>query len=68
MSKAIWRTLFIGVFLASFTVLLTPVNSAETEVKQEEPAKGPHRGRLLTEGDFVLELSIFETGVPPEYT
>lgn len=67
MSKAIWRTLFIGVFLASFTVLLTPVNSAETEVKQEEPVKGPHRGRLLTEGDFVLELAIFETGVPPEF-
>jgi cobalt-zinc-cadmium efflux system membrane fusion protein len=67
MSKAFWRTLCIGVFLASFTVLLTPVNAAQTEVKQEEPLKGPHRGRLLTQGDFVLELSIFETGVPPEF-
>lgn len=67
MSKAFWRTLCIGVFLASFTVLLTPLDAAQTELKQEEPVKGPHRGRLLTQGDFVLELSIFETGVPPEF-
>lgn len=32
-----------------------------------QPEKGPHRGRLLKDGDFVLELSIFETGVPPEF-
>jgi cobalt-zinc-cadmium efflux system membrane fusion protein len=32
-----------------------------------EPEKGPHRGRLLKDGDFLLELSIFETGVPPEF-
>ena len=29
-------------------------------------AKGPHGGRLLTEGDFALEIAIFEQGVPPE--
>lgn len=29
--------------------------------------RGPHRGRLLREGDFELELQIFEDGVPPEY-
>lgn len=32
-----------------------------------QPEKGPHRGRLLKDGDFVLELAIFETGVPPEF-
>jgi len=32
-----------------------------------EVAKGPHGGRLLTSDDFTLELSIFETGVPPEF-
>ena len=32
-----------------------------------EVIKGPHGGRLLTNGDFTLELSIFETGVPPEF-
>jgi cobalt-zinc-cadmium efflux system membrane fusion protein len=32
-----------------------------------EPLKGPHNGRLLIDEDFSLELSIFETGVPPEF-
>lgn len=32
-----------------------------------EPEKGPHRGRLLQDGGFAIELAIFETGVPPEY-
>lgn len=29
--------------------------------------KGPHGGRMLTDGDFALELTIFERGVPPEF-
>jgi cobalt-zinc-cadmium efflux system membrane fusion protein len=32
-----------------------------------EIAKGPHGGRLLTSDNFILELAIFETGVPPEF-
>ena len=29
--------------------------------------RGPHRGRMLREGDFALEVTIFETGVPPQF-
>lgn len=29
--------------------------------------RGPHRGRMLRDGDFALEVTIFETGVPPEF-
>lgn len=29
--------------------------------------RGAHRGRLLRDGAFALELQIFEDGVPPEY-
>lgn len=29
--------------------------------------RGPHRGRMLRLGDFAVEITIFETGVPPEY-
>ena len=32
-----------------------------------EAAKGPHGGRLLSEGDFATEVTIFESGVPPEF-
>lgn len=44
-------------------------NSTEKSAKpdDEKSVKGPHGGRLLTEGDFAMELSIFEKGVPPEY-
>jgi cobalt-zinc-cadmium efflux system membrane fusion protein len=34
---------------------------------QTDIARGPHNGRLLEQGDFTLELAIFEQGVPPEY-
>lgn len=33
----------------------------------DEPAKGPHGGKIFKEGDFALEVSIFETGVPPHF-
>ncbi len=36
------------------------------EAKPDVP-KGPQGGRLLTKDDFALEISIFESGVPPEF-
>lgn len=38
-------------------------DSAATESYE----RGSHRGRLLEDGDFALELTIFEDGVPPEF-
>ncbi len=32
---------------------------------KEEVVKGPNRGRLLSDPDFQIEMTIFETGVPP---
>lgn len=29
--------------------------------------RGPHNGRMLRDGDFAIELTVFEDGVPPEY-
>lgn len=40
---------------------------AHGEAAAAEVSKGPHGGRLLVDGGFVLELAIFETGVPPEF-
>lgn len=34
---------------------------------EEEPEKGPHGGRLFEDGDYALELTIFEKGVPPRF-
>ena len=41
--------------------------ASESQVAQAEPEKGEHRGRLLKDGTFELELAIIETGVPPEF-
>lgn len=37
------------------------------EEAAEEIERGPHRGRLLRDGDFATEITIFETGVPPQF-
>ena len=34
---------------------------------EESEAKGPHGGRMLRDGDFAIEVTIFEQGVPPEF-
>ncbi len=35
--------------------------------KAGEYERGPHNGRMLRKGDFALEMTVFEDGVPPEY-
>ena len=40
---------------------------AGAEHAHEAVERGPHGGRLLHDGDFALELQIFEDGVPPEF-
>ena len=43
---------------------------AQTETHAAEAGdyeRGPHRGRLLRDGDFALEITIFEDGVEPEF-
>ncbi len=33
----------------------------------DEPVRGPHGGRMLESGGFAMEITIFESGVSPEY-
>lgn len=35
--------------------------------KEAEEARGPHRGRMLRDGNFAVEVTIFEDGVDPEF-
>lgn len=62
--------------IAALAVLLTACNPPTSpegstghggEASTAEPEKGPHRGVMLREGDFALEVAIFESGVPPEF-
>lgn len=42
-----------------------PVEDGEMAAAEYE--RGPHRGRMLRDGDFAVEVTIFEDGVDPEY-
>lgn len=39
----------------------------EQAVAADEYERGPHRGRMLRDGDFAVEVTIYETGVPPQF-
>jgi cobalt-zinc-cadmium efflux system membrane fusion protein len=64
-------TLFAVVALCGFGAgCSNDVSSTDAEGADTTPAadaRGPNNGRLLRDGDFQVELAIFETGVPPEY-
>lgn len=62
----------ILVLLASVALTWLVLRNANPPVNRggeaaTEAAKGPHGGRLLSEGDFATEVTIFERGVPPEF-
>jgi cobalt-zinc-cadmium efflux system membrane fusion protein len=44
-----------------------PAANGDEHAAAPEAPKGPHRGRMLEDGSFAIELAIFESGVPPEY-
>ena len=41
--------------------------AGHTVAASGEFERGPHGGRLLRDGDFAVEITIFEAGVPPEF-
>ncbi len=45
----------------------SPATHGDEHAAAPEAPKGPHRGRMLEDGPFAIELAIFESGVPPEY-
>ena len=64
--------LLAGALLAC--ALMAGCGESTTTNETPEPAaaaadyeRGPHRGRMLRDGDFALEITIFEDGVDPEF-
>lgn len=39
----------------------------DSNAEADDAPKGPHGGRLLSEGDFGVEITIAESGIPPEF-
>lgn len=63
------KTLLLSLSLGLANPLLASGDHGHGEAEHAEPAfeKGPHNGRLLEKDGFIVELAIFEQGVPPEF-
>lgn len=46
---------------------MEPMTGMPDGPDEAEEERGPNGGRMLRDGDFAIELAIFETGVPPEF-
>jgi cobalt-zinc-cadmium efflux system membrane fusion protein len=44
-----------------------PAEESHGEAAAADYERGPHRGRMLRDGEFAVEVTIFEDGVDPEY-
>lgn len=65
-------------YIAAFALLAVIACSQERQQGADEHGhghenaaaafeRGPHGGRLLEHGDFAVEVTIFEAGIPPEF-
>src|SRR5438046_422149 len=66
---ALTLMLTVALFIGADTVYADDHLHAEHghESHEEEPAKGPHGGRLFSEDGLTLEVSIFEQESPPHF-
>ena len=69
-----WRASVPMLILTSALILAGCGGQAEPKAEAGHAAatageyeRGPHRGRMLRDGDFALEMTIFEDGVEPEF-
>ncbi|MGE0704800.1 MAG: efflux RND transporter periplasmic adaptor subunit [Vicinamibacterales bacterium] len=61
----------IGLVLTLLILRSGPDSAAAAEGRSEPGAldypRGPHRARILSDGPLQLEITIYETGVPPQF-
>ncbi|HKZ09149.1 MAG TPA: efflux RND transporter periplasmic adaptor subunit [Rhodanobacteraceae bacterium] len=67
MKRLLIILLFLPLLAACGRSETPAVAQAPGEAAKADYERGPHRGRMLRDGDFGLEVSIFETGVPPQF-
>src|SRR3989304_7322310 len=70
---AIGIAVLVGIVLAVIilrmekTTVKDSHEGAESLHEGDEHVKGPHGGRLLSEDDFQVEITIYERGIPPQF-
>ena len=65
------RSLGVLLFLFGLTACGNRTSDEPSAAAHESaPAgleRGPHNGRLLRDGSFAVEVTVYETGVPPQF-
>ena len=59
--------LLLSLMLSACSENPPPSQAEMVDAPAGDYPEGPNGGRLLESGDFAIELSIYESGVPPEY-
>jgi cobalt-zinc-cadmium efflux system membrane fusion protein len=54
-------------FTARWMLLDNHLNDHHIDDEHSDFRRGPHNGRLLEQDNFSVEITIFETGIPPEF-
>src|SRR5262245_14316599 len=67
MNKHYWLVSTLLLALAGCGRDTEPLADEHGDEHAEEAPRGPNGGRLLEDGEFALELAIFESGVEPEF-
>ena len=57
----------LGLALAACNPNSNPVDGGVDRQAKGDYERGPNNGRLLRDGDFALEVTIYETNAPPHY-
>ncbi|MCL1122937.1 efflux RND transporter periplasmic adaptor subunit [Shewanella surugensis] len=68
-SRTLWLTLLSCLLFAAMTFsVYSQANETDENAKhnEHEESEGPHGGKLLHFDDFEIEITLYETGVPPE--
>ena len=67
------KTYLIAAFCVAAALTLSACDggeknpAGEAHAESGEMERGPHRGRMLRDGNFAVEVTIFEDGVEPEF-
>lgn len=56
-----------SIFVAACSEAPSSPEAEHSPAAAGEYERGPHRGRMLRDGDFAVEVTIFEDGVEPEF-
>ena len=62
-----WLSVLVVAGLAAKEAAAVSSENTENAGEKAEFERGPHRGRMLRKGPLAVEITIFETGVPPQF-